>query len=133
MFRAHTDNPAVRQARPTQATLAALSQQQATFNVQAIEDSTVLELPFAHLEMLYEKVPKMERNFRIITQRAFVAFQNRIVQNLSMDAMDRYKLFSAKFPGIETRIPQKLVASYLGITPEFLSRLKKRMMEESKD
>jgi CRP-like cAMP-binding protein len=102
----------------------------ATFNVQAIEDSELLEIPFEHLEMVYEKVPKMERYFRVITQRAFVAFQQRIVQNNSMSAEERYLAFQQKYPKIELRIPQKLVASYLGISAEFLSKIKKRLLEE---
>jgi CRP/FNR family transcriptional regulator, anaerobic regulatory protein len=101
----------------------------ATFNVQAIEDSVVLELPFENLEILYERVPKMERYFRVLTQRAFVAFQQRVVQNISMTAEERYLAFQQKYPKIELRIPQKLVASYLGISAEFLSKTKKRLME----
>lgn len=102
----------------------------ATFNVQAIEDSTILELSFEGLDMLYEKVPKMERYFRVITQRAFVSFQQRIVQNISMTAEDRYLAFQHKYPKIELRIPQKLVASYLGISAEFLSKIKKRLKDQ---
>jgi CRP-like cAMP-binding protein len=101
----------------------------ATFNVQAIEDSVILELPFESLELLYEQIPKLERYFRIVTQRAFVAFQQRIVQNISMTAEDRYLAFQQKYPKIELRIPQRLVASYLGISAEFLSKIKKRLKE----
>ena len=101
----------------------------ATFNVQAIEDSVIVELPFESLEMLYEQIPKLERYFRIVTQRAFVAFQQRIVQNISMTAEDRYLAFQQKYPKIELRIPQRLVASYLGISAEFLSKIKKRLKE----
>lgn len=101
----------------------------ATFNVQAIEDSVVLELSFENLETLYERIPKMERYFRVLTQKAFVAFQQRVVQNISMTAEDRYLAFQQKYPKIELRIPQKLVASYLGISAEFLSKIKKRLKE----
>ena len=101
----------------------------ATFNVQAIEDSVILELPFESLEFLYEQIPKLERYFRIVTQRAFVAFQQRVVQNISMTAEDRYLAFQQKYPKIELRIPQRLVASYLGISAEFLSKIKKRLKE----
>lgn len=104
-----------------------IEQAPATFHVQAIEDTVVLELPYEQLEKLYTEIPKMERYFRIITQRAFVAFQQRIVQNLSMDAEARYIAFQKKYPKIELRIPQRLVASYLGISPEFLSKIKKRL------
>jgi CRP/FNR family transcriptional regulator, anaerobic regulatory protein len=99
----------------------------ATFHVQAIEDCEILEMPFENLEMIYEKVPKMERYFRVITQRAFVAFQQRIVQNISMTAEERYLAFKEKYPKIELRIPQRLIASYLGITAEFLSKIKGRI------
>jgi len=106
-----------------------IMQTPATFNVQAIEDCVILELPFESLEILYEKIPKLERYFRIITQRAFVAFQQRVVQNISMSAENRYIAFQHKYPKIELRIPQKLVASYLGISAEFLSKIKKRLKE----
>lgn len=105
----------------------------ATFNVQAIEDCEILELPFENLEVIYEKVPKMERYFRVITQRAFVAFQHRIVQNISMTAEERYLAFKEKYPKIELRIPQRLIASYLGITAEFLSKIKGRIALRDKE
>ena len=104
----------------------------ATFNVQAIEDCEILELPYESLEVIYEKVPKMERYFRIITQRAFVAFQQRIIQNISMTAEERYLAFQEKYPKIELRIPQRLVASYLGISAEFLSKIKTRLAQKDK-
>ena len=107
-----------------------IAQMPATFNVQAIEDCEILELSFENLEVLYERVPKMERYFRIITQRAFVAFQQRIVQNISMSAEERYQAFKEKYPKIELRIPQRLVASYLGISAEFLSKIKSRIMKK---
>lgn len=110
-----------------------IMQMPATFNVQAIEDSTVIEVSYESLEMLYEKIPLMERYFRVITQRAFVAFQQRVVQNISMTAEDRYLAFQEKYPKIEMRIPQRLVASYLGISAEFLSKIKKRLKEEAKN
>jgi CRP/FNR family transcriptional regulator, anaerobic regulatory protein len=102
----------------------------ATFHVQAIEDCEILELPFENLQSLYETVPKMERYFRIITQRAFVSFQQRIVQNISMSAEERYLAFREKYPKIELRIPQRLIASYLGISAEFLSKIKSRLSKK---
>ena len=102
----------------------------ATFNVQAIEDSVILEIPYDTLEMLYEKIPKMERYFRVITQRAFVSFQQRIVQNISMTAEERYLAFREKYPTLEIRIPQRLIAAYVGISAEFLSKVKKRLRKK---
>jgi CRP-like cAMP-binding protein len=99
----------------------------ATFHVQAIEDCEILELPYENLQSLYDAVPKMDRYFRIITQRAFISFQQRIVQNISMSAEERYLAFREKYPKIELRIPQRLIASYLGISAEFLSKIKSRL------
>jgi CRP-like cAMP-binding protein len=107
-----------------------INQEPATFNVQALEDSEMLELTAEKVEIMYERVPQMERYFRIITQRAFVSFQHRIVQNISMNAEDRYLAFRKKYPKIESRIAQKLVASYLGLSAEFLSKIKKRLGEQ---
>jgi hypothetical protein len=81
--------------------------------------------------MLYKKVPGMERYFRIISQRAFITFQQRMVQNLSLDAEARYLAFQNKYPKIELRFPQKMVAEYLGISAEFLSKIKKRIAENN--
>lgn len=107
-----------------------IMQTPATFNVQAIEDCEILQLSYENLEILYEKIPKMERYFRVITQRAFVAFQQRIVQKISMTAEEQYMAFQTKYPKIELRIPQRLIASYLGISAEFLSKIKKRLMQK---
>lgn len=105
----------------------------ATFNVQAIEDSVLQEISYESLEKLYVEIPSLERYFRIITQRAFIAFQQRAIQNISMTAEDRYRSFQEKFPKLELRIPQKLVASYLGVSAEFLSKIKKRLREEKRE
>ena len=107
-----------------------IMQTPATLCVQAIEESSILEFPYENLEMLYGTVPVLERYFRLITQRAYVSFQQRVIQNISMSAEDRYLAFQTKFPKLELRIPQKLIASYLGISAEFLSKIKKRLQEK---
>ncbi|SDC64797.1 cAMP-binding domain of CRP or a regulatory subunit of cAMP-dependent protein kinases [Algoriphagus faecimaris] len=104
-----------------------ITQGEAIFNVQALEESTVLELSYEVLEELYSIIPQLERFFRIVTQRAFVSFQERILETNSQSGEDRYRAFHEKFKKYETRIPQKLIASYLGVTPEFFSRMKKKM------
>ncbi|MBN7815338.1 Crp/Fnr family transcriptional regulator [Algoriphagus pacificus] len=104
-----------------------ITQKEAILNVQALEESTVLELSYEDLEELYSQIPQLERFFRVITQRAFVAFQERILETISQSAEERYRAFHEKFKNYETRIPQKLIASYLGVTPEFFSRMKKKM------
>jgi CRP-like cAMP-binding protein len=108
-------------------------QQPALLNVEALEDSQILEIPNEKLQRLYEQVPKFERYFRILTQRAFAAFQQRMLQNLSMSAEERYLAFQAQYSKLELRLPQKLIASYLGMSPEFLSKIKKRIfLKESR-
>jgi CRP-like cAMP-binding protein len=67
-------------------------------------------------------------HFRILLQNAFIGSQERISQQLSAAAHHRYELFQKKFPGLEQRVPQKYIASYLGITPAYLSRLRKKLI-----
>jgi len=93
--------------------------------IQALEDSAVLYFTLAHLEELFQKVPKFERFFRILTQNGFELYQRRITSNLSQSAEERYLRFRKQYPGLERRIAQKHVATYLGITPAFLSMMRK--------
>jgi CRP-like cAMP-binding protein len=102
-------------------------QQPANLNVRALEDSEILAASYEDIQKLYEQVNQFERYHRIITQRAYIAFQQRMLQNLSMSAEDRYLAFVKRYPKLELRLPQKIIASYLGITPEFLSKIKKRL------
>lgn len=104
-----------------------LTQTPAAFNIDALEDTEVLQISKTSLEKLYLNVPKFERFFRILLQNAFIAHQQRINQSLAFTAEERYLHFINKFPHLEQRLPQKQVASYLGITPEFLSMLRKKM------
>lgn len=96
----------------------------ATLFIEAIEPSVVVQIEKERLEELYRQVPKLERFFRIMLQNAFVALQQRILTNIGLTADDRYAAFLKKYPGLEQRLPQYLVASYLGITPEFLSKIR---------
>lgn len=102
-----------------------VNEQPAMLNIEAIEDSVILQLLKADLDELYIKVPKFERFFRIIMQNAYIREQLRVIQNLSLSANERYSLFLSKYPQIVKQVKQKQIASYLGITPEFLSMLRK--------
>lgn len=93
--------------------------------IEAVEDSCVFQLSKDHLEKLFTKVPKFERFFRILMQNAYTREQLRIIENLSLSAEDRYDSFLLKYPHIAKVVTQKKVASYLGITPEFLSAIRK--------
>jgi len=101
-----------------------VNEQPAMLNIEAIEDSVVLQLLKADLDKLYIKIPKFERFFRIIMQNAYIREQLRVIQNLSLPANERYNLFLSKYPEIVKQVKQKQIASYLGITPEFLSILR---------
>ena len=103
-----------------------LTQQPSGLMIDATEDTTILQISRANLEQLYQKVPKFERFFRIMFQNAFIAQQERIKQNLSFTAEQRYCQFLDKWPDLEQRLSQKQVASYLGITPEFLSMIRRK-------
>lgn len=107
-------------------------QQPATCNVEALEDCEVLECSYENVQQLYETVPQFERYHRIITQNGYAAFQQRMLQNLSMSAEDRYLAFQKKYAKLELRFPQKVIASYLGMSPEFYSKLKKKISSEDK-
>lgn len=102
-----------------------VNEQPAMLNIEAIEDSIILQLLKTDLDKLYIKVPKFERFFRIIMQNAYIREQLRVIQNLSLSANERYNLFLDKYPQIVKHVKQKQIASYLGITPEFLSMLRK--------
>ena len=104
-----------------------LTQTPGNFIIDALEDTELLQISKSDLEKLYEEVPKFERFFRIILQNAFVAQQQRINQNLSYTAAERYLHFIKRYPQLEQRLPQKQVAAYLGITPEFLSMIRRKL------
>lgn len=109
-----------------------ITQKPADFNVQCLEHTKVIQIYYEKLEQLYEEVPKMERFFRLIIQNAYVNTQKRLVRNYSMTAKERYLLFCDEYPEITQRVPQYMIASYLGITKEFLSHIRNQIAKEAK-
>ena len=107
-----------------------ITQTPADFNIQCIENSYLAQIHYDDLEQLYLQVPKLERFFRIIIQKAFVSSQKRIINNFSLPAKERYLQFREQYPQIEQRVPQYMVASYLGITKEFLSKIRNQLLLE---
>lgn len=107
-----------------------ITQTPADFNVQCIENTEVVVFLHDVNEELYNEIPKLERFFRQITERAFVASQKRIVRGFSLSAKEQYMFFREQYPEIEQRIPQYMIASYLGITKEFLSKIKSQLALE---
>ena len=100
----------------------------AMINIEAIEDSYIFQLSKENLDKLFERLPKWERFFRILMQNAYIREQLRMIERLSLPAEERYDNFLAKYPLITKHISQKQIASYLGITPEFLSAIRKKKM-----
>jgi CRP-like cAMP-binding protein len=97
----------------------------ATNSIQALEDTEVCHFSLPALERLFTEVPRFERFFRILTQNGFDMFQRRVTSSLSKTAEQRYREFRRHYPGLEQRISQKQIASYLGITAAFLSMMRK--------
>ena len=108
------------------------TQTPAEFNTQCLEKTTVVQISFSDMEELYQTIPKLERYFRLIIQSAYGNMSKRIIRNHAMSAKERYLLFTGSYPEIAQRVPQYMIASYLGITKEFLSRMRKQMADEAK-
>jgi CRP-like cAMP-binding protein len=102
------------------------SQTPAFYAISALEDTEVFYLSHDTLEKLFEEVSKFERFFRILVQNGFNLYQRRIMSNLSKTAEERYLQFQKQYPKLEQRIAQKHIASYLGITPVFLSMMRRK-------
>lgn len=103
-----------------------ISQRPGTMTIEAIADSEVIMLLKDNQEILYEKVPKFERFFRILIEKSLVANQQRLINNLTLTAEERYEDFTKKYPFILQCAPLHSIASYLGMTPEFLSKIRRR-------
>ena len=101
-----------------------LTQKPATCFVQAIKPSKVLLIHRDQLNQLFDKVPPIERFFRIKFQSAYVALQERTLERMSLSAKERYEKFRKKYRDIEQSVPQYMIASYLNVTPEFLSSVR---------
>ena len=110
-----------------------LTQTASRSNIKAIEDTNILQIGRTDLELLYQKIPKFERFFRILFQNAYITQREQINLALSASAQERYLLFLKKKPYAEKRFSQKDIAAYLGITPQFLSALKRRIRQVNVD
>jgi CRP-like cAMP-binding protein len=104
-----------------------LTELPSTLHIDALEDSEILSIEKPDLNNLYEELPKFERVMRILFQNAFVAQQRRILSSLHETAETRYVDFVKGYPALEQRIPQTQIASFLGMTPETLSRVRKQL------
>jgi CRP/FNR family transcriptional regulator, anaerobic regulatory protein len=98
--------------------------------IEAIEPSVILQVKHADLLYLYTHYHKFDRNFRIIIEQKYIELQNRVLQNISSTAEERYLSFLEQNPALANRLPNTQIASYLGITPEFLSKIRKDLVHK---
>ena len=96
------------------------------YSIQAVEKSFVIAIDYSEQDKLFAEVPQLERYFRIMMQRALAASQLRIKLIYQLSKEEMYRHFNASFPAFFQRVPQYMIASYLGITPEYLSELRKK-------
>ncbi|MCO5948505.1 Crp/Fnr family transcriptional regulator [Mucilaginibacter flavidus] len=107
-----------------------ISQKPGILNIEALEDTEGIILSKTNQEKLYHEVPKFERFFRILTENSLVANQQRIVDNMSLTAEERYGIFCKRYPTLIDYLPQKQIASYIGVTPEFFSRMRSSLIKK---
>ncbi len=93
--------------------------------IEAIEPSVIIQIEKEDLYFLYRSIPKLDRIFKVIIENKYVELQNRVLQNISSTAQERYLKFLEQYPTLSPRLPNTQIASYLGITPEFLSKIRK--------
>jgi CRP-like cAMP-binding protein len=108
-----------------------LADTNSTHNIDALQDSEVLLLEKEARDKMFEAVPALERFFRLLLESNYIATQKRINDSLSASAEERYLVFVKTYPHMVERVPQNQIASYLGITPQSLSRIRKELSSKS--
>jgi CRP-like cAMP-binding protein len=101
-------------------------------NIDALEDTVVLAIGLDDLISLFTSAPKFDRIFRVLMENSFIRLQERLLQNISSTADERYQSFLEVYPHLINRLSQIQIAAYLGVTPEFLSRLRNRKIRGSR-
>jgi CRP-like cAMP-binding protein len=106
------------------------SQKPSRLFIEAIEPSEIIQIEQQDLYFLYINIPKLDRIFKVIIENKYVELQNRVLQTFSSTAQERYLSFLAQYPHLSNRLPNTQIASYLGITPEFLSKIRKDLSKK---
>lgn len=104
----------------------------ANYSIEALEDTELLVLERSKVEQMFETIPPYEKSFRVLLQNAYISLQKRMIGSMSQSAEERYQELTRKYPQMELRVAQHHIASYLGITPEALSRIRKNIIEKMK-
>jgi CRP/FNR family transcriptional regulator, anaerobic regulatory protein len=101
-------------------------------NIDALEDTVVLQISREDLLALYKQAPKFDRIFRVLIENGYIRLQERLLQSISAIAEERYQSFLEQYPQLTNRLSQVQIAAFLGVTPEFLSRLRNIRSKSSK-
>lgn len=107
-----------------------LNQETSNTNIQCLKDTEVVQISLKDLEELYLKLSELEHFFRILFQKVSITLEKRIITNLSFSAKEKYLLFTEEYPEFEQRIPQYMIASYLGISKQYLSEIRNQLVSK---
>jgi len=103
------------------------SEESSELCIEALENSQVIQLKKEDMLFFFTNFPKFDRNFRVLVENAFIKMQRRVLQNISSTAEERYLDFLERHPNLFNRISNVQIASYIGVTPEFLSKIRKEI------
>lgn len=106
------------------------SQKPSKLFIEALEPAEIIQIEQSDLYFLYLNIPKLDRIFKVIIENKYVELQNRVLQTFSSTAEQRYLCFLEQYPHLSNRLPNTQIASYLGITPEFLSKVRKDLSKK---
>jgi len=107
-----------------------ISEKPGNLFIEVLEDAEVVIITKENQEILYQEIPKLERFFRILAENSLVSHQERLMDNLSLSAEERFEKMCKKYPTLIQKIAQKHLASYIGVTPEFFSKMKARLLKK---
>ena len=107
-----------------------ISEKPGNLFIEVLEDAEVVIITKENHQKLYHEIPKLERFFRILAENSLVSHQERLMDNLSLTAEERFEKFCSKYPTLIQKVPQKHIASYIGVTPEFFSKMKARLLKK---
>lgn len=107
-----------------------ISEKPGNLFIEVLEDAEVVIITKENHQELYQEIPKLERFFRILAENSLVSHQERLMDNLSLTAEERFEKFCSKYPTLIQKVPQKQIASFIGVTPEFFSKMKARLLKK---